>query len=247
MNACVLIPIYNHREEIRGVVESLACFELPCLIVDDDSDAPTRAELERIERDFSWVEVHHREKNGGKGEALKTGYRLAARRTFTHAIQLDADAQHDCADVPRFLEAIKAHPEALVLGVPAFDDSAPISRLLGRQLSRAMVWICTLSTEIRDPLCGFRGIPLEPVLRLLDGVETGNHMEFDPELTVRLYWTGLPVVSLPTRVVYNPNGLSHFDVIWDDLRLGAVYTRLLGGMFLRLPRLFGRRAGQVPR
>ncbi len=241
MNACVLIPIYNHRDEIRGVVESLVPHDLPCLIIDDGSDEATRAVLDRLVENLPWVEVHHCKENGGRGAALKTGYRLAAQRGFSHVIQVDADAQHDCADIPNFLASMRENPGALVLGNPIFDDSIPKSRLIGRQISRGLVWLFTLSLQVRDPLCGFRGIPLARVLPVLDHLETSNHMEFDPELVVRLYWAGLPIVSIPTRVVYDPEGLSHFDVVWDDLRLAGVYVRLVGGTLLRAPRLLSPR------
>ena len=91
--------------------------------------------------------------------------------------------------------------------------SAPRSRLYGRQLSRAMVWTATLSLDITDPLCGFRGIPLRATVELLDAVTTGDHMEFDPQLVIRLHWRGVPVRNVPTRVVYDPHGVSHFDML----------------------------------
>ena len=91
MNPCLLIPIYDHPRTIRGVVESLAPHGLPCLVVDDGSHAETRGVLERIESELARVSVHRRERNGGRGAALKTGYRLAAERGFSHAIQLDAE------------------------------------------------------------------------------------------------------------------------------------------------------------
>jgi len=129
-----------------------------------------------------------------------------------------------------------------VLGSPIFDESAPMSRLYGRQLSRFMVWLTTLSLEVSDPLCGFRGIPLEPTLNLLDRTRLGEHMEFDPQLVIELCWRDLPVLNLPTRVVYDHEGLSHFDFVRDNLRLIGVYTRAVGGMLLRLPHLLMRRA-----
>jgi glycosyltransferase involved in cell wall biosynthesis len=242
VNACVLIPIFDHGATIRAVVESLAPHGLPCLIVDDGSDRATREVLRALADELDSVTVHRRERNGGRGAALKTGYRLAAELGFTHTIQVDADGQHDTADIPRFLEVMKDRPDAMVLGVPLFDDSAPKSRLVGRQLSVGMVWACTLTRAIRDPLCGFRGLPLAHLLPLLERVKTGDYMEFDPELTVRLYWDGLEVVGIPTRVVYDPDGLSHFDVVWDDLRMAGVYTRLLVGMIPRVGMLLRRRA-----
>ena len=245
MKPCLLIPIYQHGSTIRGVVRSLAEFGLPCFIVNDGSDAATCAALGAVEEEFDWVEVEHHAINRGKGAALRHGYRLAARRGFTHVVQLDADAQHEAADVARFLEAARKFPDALVLGQPLFDQSAPKSRVYGRRLSAGLVWLATLSREVRDPLCGFRCIPLAPTLALMDRIAMGDHMEFEPELAVRLVWEGVPVVNLDTRVRYYPDGISHFEIPRDDLRMAWLYTRLALGMLTRARGLLGRRAGQA--
>lgn len=233
LNPCLLIPIFDHASTIRRVVESLASAGLPLVIVNDGSGPSTRAVLDRIARDFAWVEVRHHLENQGKGAALVTGYRVADERGFTHVVQIDADAQHDADDVGRFLAEAIAHPDALVLGAPIFDDDAPRSRLYGRKLSVGMVWLATRSRSVRDPLCGFRCVPLAPVMPLLDRVAMGRHMDFEPELAVRLVWSGVTVVNVPTRVRYYPFGLSHFDVVWDDLRLVWLYMRLTLGMLAR--------------
>jgi len=234
---CLLIPNFDHGAEIVGVIDSLEFVGLPCLIVDDGSGPETRAILDELARSRTWVDVHRRPHNGGRGAALKTGYRIARERGFTNALQLDADGQHDAADAPRFLAEMEREPEALVLGAPQFDETAPKSRLYGRQLSRGMVWLITLSFDVTDPLCGFRGIPLAATVDLIDSVATGDHMEFDPQLVIRLHWAGVPVRNVPTRVVYRSGGLSHFDGLRDNTRLTAMYTRSLVGLLPRLPKI----------
>ena len=235
MKPTLLIPIYEHKDEIAAVVDSLRSAALPCLIVNDGSGAETRTVLEQLAASNPWLRLHHRARNGGRGAALKTGYRLAFEHGYSHALQLDADGQHAASDVPAFLAAMVDAPRALVLGAPQFDDSAPKSRLYGRQLSRLMVWLATRSLAVDDPLCGFRGIPLQPTVALLDSVPTGDHMEFDPQLIIQLCWAGVEVRNVPTRVVYRSGGLSHFDALWDNVRLSGMYARALGGMLRRLP------------
>jgi glycosyltransferase involved in cell wall biosynthesis len=242
MTPWLVIPCFDHGPALRGVIASLARFGLPAIVVDDGSGPATREILRELAAEHPWLEVNHHEVNRGKGVAVTTAYRLAAERGASHVLQLDADGQHDTGDVPRFLEAMAKHPDALVLGVPVFDASVPRSRLYGRQISRALVWLFTVSLDVRDPLCGFRGIPLAPTLRLLDRTTLGAHMDFDPELVVRLYWEGLEIVSLPTAVHYPEDGLSHFDVVWDDLRLAWLYLRLATGAALRARWLLGGRA-----
>lgn len=236
-----MIPCYEHGAALAGVADALARYALPGVVVDDGSGPATREALAAIARRHPWLRVHRHAANRGKGGALATGYRFAAEHGATHALQLDADGQHDAADVPRFLDAMRKAPDALVLGVPVFDASVPKSRLYGRQLSRAIVWLATLSFEIRDPLCGFRGIPLEPTLALMARVRLGERMDFDPELAVRLVWDGVPVVGLRTRVRYPEGGVSHFDVVRDDLRLAWLYLRLGAALPRRAPGLVARR------
>ncbi len=242
MNPCLLIPIYNHKDTIRDVLNSLAYLNLPCFVVDDGSDAKTRKILDHIERELPWVTVQHLPLNLGRGAALCYGYNLAAHKGFSHVVQLDADGQHDPADVGKFLEAARREPKALVLGEPVFDETAPKSRLYGRQLSQLIVWMETLSFSIRDPLCGFRCVPLEPTVSLIRRNGLGDRMEFDPVIAVRLAWDGIPVVNVPTRVRYFRDGLSHFHLIWDNVRLARAYIKLFFGMLLRLPVLLSRRA-----
>ena len=158
---------------------------------------------------------------------------------------LAARGVHNPDDVKRFLDTMQGHPEALVLGHPIFDASAPRSRIWGRKLSVWLVAALTLSRRVGDPLCGFRGVPLAPVRELLAAGALGDHMDFDPELAVRLVWAGVPVKHVPTRICYPPNGISHFDVVWDDLRLASLYARLAPGMVARAPELLGLRRARA--
>ena len=132
MKPCLLIPCFDHGAPLRGVLESLAPYNLPCLVVDDGSAPETQEALARAERELPFVRLHRLARNAGKGVALASGYRLAASQGFTHALQMDADGQHDAAAVPAFLEAMQKDPDALVLGLPVFDESAPRARIWAR-------------------------------------------------------------------------------------------------------------------
>jgi len=240
VKVCLLIPVYNHPHRIGALLDELARFGLPCVLVDDGSDAETRAVLDGLAKRLSWVVLERRGKNGGRGAALKTGYRCARALGYTHVLQLDADGQHSPAHVPTLLEAARKQPDAMVLGTPVFDDSVPAARLFGRQISRFWVWLETLSFGIDDPLCGLRLLPLEPVLRVIDR-GCGDRMDFDPELVVRLHWAGVPVVNVATPVAYFEDGISHFRPLADNLRMTWLHTRLVLEMPRFLPRLIGRR------
>jgi glycosyltransferase involved in cell wall biosynthesis len=245
VKSVALIPHYNHAATLGDVLTGLAPHGLPCVVVDDGSDPPNRCALAALAATRSWVHVEWRAANGGRGAALRHGYRWAWERGFTHAVQLDADGQHDPADVPRFLDAAARHEGALVLGVPIFDDTAPSLRVYGRRLSTFWVAIETLSRAVPDALCGFRAIPLRPTVAVLERLRLGDRMEFDPALVVALVWDGIPVATVSTHVRYRPDGVSHFQPWRDNARISAMHARLAVGMLARLPSLLRRRGAVV--
>ncbi|NRA09316.1 MAG: glycosyltransferase family 2 protein [Myxococcales bacterium] len=244
MKPCILIPFFDHGEAIRAVLDGVDAVRdgLPGIVVDDGSAPEHTLILAEAAARHPWVQIEKRPHNGGKGAALKTGYRAALERGFSHALQLDADGQHDPGALPAFLEVARRRPEALVLGVPHFEG-APFSRRFGRHISTFWVWVETGSRQIRDPLCGLRCMPLAPTAAVLQRASCGDAMDFDPEIAVRLVWEGVPVESVPTRVVYPDGGISHFRMLRDNLRISWLHTRLVVGMLLRLPGRWAARRG----
>ena len=79
------------------------------LIVDDGSHDEGRRALDEIAGKGA-ARVIRRERNGGKGAAVKTGLRAAHELGFSHALQIDADGQHDTADIPKFLARAAERP-----------------------------------------------------------------------------------------------------------------------------------------
>ena len=247
-DTCIVIPIYNHRDAIGGTLARLVVHGQPILVVDDGSDEPTRRVLAALAAQYAGsVTLLRLPVNGGKGAAVMAGMRAARTRGYRHAIQIDADGQHDADDVPKFVAAAQAEPDAVILGRPRFDDSVPKARLYGRYLTHVWVWIETLSLDIPDAMCGFRLYPVDAVCELIDTVSMPTRMAFDSEILVRLHWRGLAFRTIATRVVYPADGVSHFDVWRDNVRISASHTRLVAGMLVRAPmlltrRLIGRRA-----
>lgn len=240
MNPVVIIPVYNHEHAIAAVVARVREQGLPVLLVDDGSNPACAQALDALTRPPE-VRLFRRTRNGGKGAAVISGLEEAQRLGFTHAVQIDADGQHDLKDLPTFLAQATAHPDALITGVPQYDASVPKGRLYGRYLTHLWVWINTLSFAIKDSMCGFRVYPLPRTLAALVP-SIGKRMDFDPEIAVRLVWAGTKVINLPTQVTYPTDGVSHFDVLWDNVRISGMHTRLFFGMLLRLPRLLWRKA-----
>ena len=242
MKLVVIIPVYNHEHAIGSVVDQVLAHALPILLVDDGS-SPSCAKVlgDLAAAHPGTVSLVTLPQNSGKGGAVMAGFREAQRLGYTHALQIDADGQHFLDDVPKFVAAATAHPLALVTGYPVFDDSVPKARLYGRLLTHLMVWLNTLSFAIKDSMCGFRIYPLPTVVRLIDSTRLGTRMDFDPEIAVRLVWRGVEVVNLPTKVRYPTDGVSHFDVLWDNVRITRLHIKMLFGMLLRLPVLLWRK------
>jgi GT2 family glycosyltransferase len=248
VKVAVVIPHYNHGAALGHVLaglgavrEGLTSHDVPCIVVDDGSDAANRAKLAELAARWPWMRLESFPANRGRGAALRRGYEVAFRDGFSHVVQLDADGQHDPADVPRFVEAARRHPAALVLGVPDFDDTAPRSRLHGRRVTTFWVAIETLSRVVPDALCGFRVIPLGPTMDVLARHRLGDRMEFDPALVVWLVWTGVPIATVRTRVRYHANGVSHFEPWRDNVRISAMHAGLVLRMLGRAPALVRRR------
>ncbi|MDX2019517.1 MAG: glycosyltransferase family 2 protein [Deltaproteobacteria bacterium] len=235
---CVVIPTYNNPATIAKVVNEARTFVTDVIVVDDGSGTAGREATAAL-ANGGIAQVIHRAANGGKGAAVKTGIAAAAQQGFTHVLQVDADGQHNLADVPRFLEQARAQPEALILGEPRFDATAPKARLWGRKLTNFWVHIETAGRVIADPMCGFRVYPVAAAMAVLPRAQ---RMDFDPEVAVRLVWQGLRVVNVPTSVRYlsaAEGGVSHFQMGRDNLRISWMHTRLVFGALVRL--LTGRK------
>ena len=236
---CAVVPTYENPETIGAVARGVREHLEHVIVVDDGSgDAGRKAVAELGEAGI--VHAVRRDRNGGKGAAVKTGFAVAREQGFTHVLQVDADGQHELGDIPRFLAEARAFPEALILGRPVFDETQPKGRAFARQISTFWVNAETGGGVITDPQCGFRVYPLAAAIA---ADARGDHMEFDQELPVLMVWGGAPVVNLPTKVRYlssDEGGISHYDVLRDTLRITRLHFRLMATRLVRLVRAGGR-------
>jgi len=235
-----LIPVYNHAHTLPAVVAAVRNAGLDCLLVDDGSEPACAAVIEHLSKTpgTHMLRLAH---NSGKGAAIMAGLRGAHTMGYTHALQIDADGQHDLAMIPDFIAASHAEPEALICGYPNYDVSIPKLRLYARYLTHLWVWINTLSCSIPDSMCGFRMYPLEQSVALIDSVRIGKRMDFDVEVLVRMKWRNQPMHWLPVKVHYPENGRSHFRPWHDNFLISWMHTRLFFGMLLRLPAILRNR------
>jgi glycosyltransferase involved in cell wall biosynthesis len=239
---CALIPVYDHEHAIGAVLRAVLEHDVHCILVDDGSSASCARVLDALAAASpNDVTLVRHARNMGKGGAVISGFRQAAASGFTHVLQVDADGQHDVADIARFLALARAHPGSVIAGCPIYDDSVPALRLYARYLTHVWVWINTLSFAIRDSMCGFRCYPLAPVMALLARYRLGLRMNFDTDVLVRLCWDGVEIINLPTRVSYPTDGVSHFQTFRDNVLITRMHATLFFGMLLRLPTLLARK------
>lgn len=227
---CALIPTFDNPATVRGVVERLREHLVDILVVDDGSGAAGREACASLQRE-GLASVLHLPHNRGKGAAMKEGFALLQQRGFTHAMQVDADGQHDLACIPAFLAAAEQNPAALVLGYPEYDASVPKARLAARRVTTFWVDLeVGRKGLVRDAMIGCRIYPLDAALR---SRTRGDRMDFDVEIVVRMARMGVPVVNLPVRVRYlsrDEGGVSHFQPFRDNLRLSLMHSRICTGI-----------------
>lgn len=225
---CGLVPVYNNPLTIKNVVEWLRVYFDCVIVVDDGSDNSTASLIDQLaDQDRGHIHVHHVSVNRGKGAAVKAGLQWALELGFSHALQVDADGQHDLNDIPKFLQSIHSNPEAMVLGEPEFGEDIPAIRKYGRKLTKLMIAIEAGTLRLPDAMCGFRAYPVAKICALHS---LCSRMCFDPEILVRAYWAGIPVQTVPTRVRYlsaDEGGVSHFRGVHDNVLNVGLHTWLV--------------------
>ena len=241
MKQAFLVPLYNHGKTMYSLAAALVQYKIPIIIVDDGSNRETKDALAKVPAAFPQVTLVTLKKNSGKGAAIFAGLEKAKEMGISHVLQIDADGQHDAERAAFFLEASERQPEAAVCGFPEYDESAPALRAKGRNIANTWAKIVTLSGGIADSLCGFRVYPVEKTLAILQNCFFDKRMAFDPEILVRLSWAGVPLLFYSVKVSYPQDGISHFRMVKDNVRISFMFTRLFFGMIFRLPILVFRK------
>jgi len=243
----VLIPSYNPGPKAFATVRDALGQWSPVWVVVDGSTDQTAQGLLAMAGTEPGLQVFVLPKNRGKGAAVLFGLRQAQAAGFTHALTMDSDGQHPAERIRDFMQASMALPEAMVLGVPVFDASAPGLRVKGRQISNWWANLETLWAGIHDSLYGFRVYPIGALVEVMRRQLWMRRFDFDVEAVVRLCWRGVRPINLPAPVRYflpDEGGVSHFNYWRDNALLTWMHFRLFWGFVMRLPLLLARRAGR---
>lgn len=236
ISVAVAVPTYNNQASIYAVVRRvfLALPNVALFVVDDGSTDTTATDAQRAASDMgrSLTLLRH-PKNTGKGAAIRTALREGLRRGFSHLITLDGDGQHFPEDLNSFKEAIARYPNAVMIGSRDLSGEhvQGVSRF-GRAFSNFWLYVQT-GLRITDSQSGFRAYPIAPILAL--GCHARRY-DFEVEVLTLAGRSGIPLRETPIQVYYPPAAVrvSHFNKLWDNVRISWVNTRLLCTLPLRL-------------
>ncbi|MBN1993144.1 MAG: glycosyltransferase family 2 protein [Anaerolineae bacterium] len=209
-----LIPAHNEAPRIAPVITG-ALAHLPVLVVDDGSGDETAALAEA-----QGAITLRQTPNQGKGIALRTGFHWAIDQNFEAVLTLDADGQHDPAEIPKFLEAYQVRHADLIIGARNFSQMPAVRRLANSLGRWSFSW--AIGQPIRDNQSGYRLISR----RLLDALLTSREQgfEFEVEMIVTCIRCGFSLDWVPISTIYagessHIHPLRHtqnfFRVVWQ--------------------------------
>jgi len=234
----LLIPSYNTGAIVVDVIKAALQFWQPIYVIVDGSDDGSAELLEKLAQSEANLKVLKHPENQGKGSAVYTGIKAASDKGYTHVLTMDADGQHPANLISKMMKLSVEHPNAMILGEPIFDESAPASRVHGRKISNFWANLETLWAGIHDSLFGFRVYPIKALLEVMDETRFARRFDFDPEVVVRLAWKGVPIINTAVPVRYlsaEEGGVSQFRYLRDNCLLTAMHIRLFFGFIVRIP------------
>jgi glycosyltransferase involved in cell wall biosynthesis len=187
-----LIPAYNEQDRITPVITSTAA-HLPALVIDDGSRDETAARAEA-----AGATVLRQVPNQGKGAALRAGFRRALEEGCEAILMLDADGQHDPAEIPAFLAKWEAGRPDLIIGARDFSQMPPTRRLANTLGRLAFSW--AMGQRIEDNQSGYRLLSRRMIEAMLDSAEQG--FEFEVEMITVCVMAGYTLSWVPIRTIY---------------------------------------------
>ena len=209
MKTVAIIPAYNEASTIGEVVEKVRPHVAEVLVVDDGSDDRT-AEIARARG----ARVVAHAINRGLGASLGTGFAAARLLDADAAITLDADGQHDPAEIPKFLAAVGAGAN-LVLGTRMQDPTGmPLVRRVAQWCGNAATF-CLFGAWVSDSQSGYRALDRAALARV--EIRT-NRMEVSSEIVAEARRLGLRLTEVPIKAIYTDYSLSKGQGLFVGLK-----------------------------
>ncbi len=227
----IVIPAYNHGEQVRGVVEKCLELKLPVVVVDDGSTDSTPDNLASL----SGITLIRHKKNQGKGASLLSGF-AEVLQIADWAVTIDADGQHDPEEILSLMRAVPVTGRPIVIGKREKMEhkNVPWTSRWGRRFGNFWVW-ASCGRWLFDSQSGFRVYPLPETLNL--GTQS-KRFQFEVEVLVRAVWSGIPIIETPVHAFYAApeERVSHFRPWLDFWRNTKVFTKLIATRVLVPPK-----------
>lgn len=209
-----LIPAYNEESAIAVVVRG-ALEHLPVLVVDDGSSDETAARARS-----AGAELLAQQPNQGKGAALLAGFAYALAQGYEAVVTLDADGQHDPAEIPRFLDAYAASGADLIVGRRDFKHMPPVRRASNTIGTWLLSW--ALGQPVADNQSGYRLLSRRMMESISRPEERG--FEFEVEMLAVCLLNGFQLEWVPIRTIY-AGEKSHISPIRHAVKFVQVTLR----------------------
>jgi dolichol-phosphate mannosyltransferase len=230
----VIAATFNERDNLPALVAGVLGIDpgMQLLVVDDDSPDGTGTAALEAAADEPRLHVLVRSGRRGLGTAITEGLRLARERGFEIAVNIDADASHDPADIPRLLAAVDpvgGPPADVVVGSRRVPGGRTVGWPLARHVTSRLVAgfsRCVLGVPVRDPSSGYRAIRLAVLDRIAAPLTSGY--AFHEELLWLVHRAGGRIVEVPMTFRDRTRGASK-----AGLREIARASRDLLGLALR--------------
>ncbi len=217
MNQYILIPAYKPEENMLPFISKLKDINPNIVVVDDGGQAPFAPVFDAVRNMGITVLVHS--ENRGKGAALKTGisYIMKNFPDCTGIITADCDGQHDIEDIIKVSNALKEHPDSLIIGGRELRENVPLRSMFGNWAMRNLYRLAS-GYKIRDTQTGLRAIPASLFEKLL--LLKGDRYEFEMNMLLYLKKWGVTPIEVPIKTIYiNDNAGSHFNPLKDSARI----------------------------
>jgi glycosyltransferase involved in cell wall biosynthesis len=218
----IVVPAYNERDAIEGVIERLDALKLEVpveiLVVDDGSNDGTAQVLERLKSRFKALRVEKHLVNRGYGAALKTGF---ARARHDVVVITDGDGTYPENKIRELLARIDDGADMAVGSRTGKDVHIPTIRLPAKAFLRMLASFLA-GTPIPDLNSGLRAIRRELVLMYRPILPSG--FSFTTTIT-------LAALTNDHRVDYVPidyakrAGLSKIRPVRDTIGFTALILR----------------------
>ena len=215
MNICVVVPVYN-SPYIREVIADIIPYGHKIIVVDDGSD-------EKVIAFKDSVDIIRHDINKGKGAAIITGAKRAKELGFDALLTFDADKQHLSSQIKKLMSAYK--DEYIVIGNRDFtSETVPESSKFGRKFSNFWVFLETFKS-LGDTQSGFRIYPVS----ILELNIRNQRFDFEIEVLALHSYRGGEIIDVEVACYYPPQEerISHFDKLYDNIRLTKAHTKLM--------------------